>query len=185
MEVSEALVTRRTIRKFNQNSIAKRKLTTLINYARLAPFAGNIQALKYSIVNDPETCDKIFPNLKWAGYLSNGAPEKEFRPTAYIAVLGDTSIKDSFETDAGSAILSILLGAHDMGLGACWLGSINRTQIKNILKIPEQYSLLYVIALGYPAEKSRTCSPKKGFKYFYDICRILNVPKRDLKDIII
>lgn len=185
MNVSKALLTRRTIRKFSQKPVAMKKLKTLVNYARLAPFAANIQALRYKIIREEKMRDRIFNNVKWAGYLKNGSPAKDMRPMAYIAVLGDTTVKKEFETDAGAAITSILLGAHDLGLGACWLGSINHKEISKILEIPEQYSLLYIVALGYPAEASKDCGSRNGIKYFYDKDGILNVPKLPLEDIII
>ena len=185
MNVSEALLKRRTIRKFKQTPIEYEKLKALVNYARLAPFAANIQGLKYKIITDETLRGKIFNNVKWAGYLPKGAPEQGFRPTAYIAVLGDTKIKDSFETDAGAAVTSMLLGAAEMGIGCCWMGAIRRRDISLILKLPEKYSLLYIVALGYPAEESKECAYKDSPKYFYDENGILNVPKLSLDDIII
>lgn len=185
MDVSEALLNRRTIRKFKQIPIEEEKLKALINYARLAPFAANIQGLKYKIITTPALTDKIFNNVKWAGYLPKASPLPDERPPAYIAVLGDTKIKDSFETDAGAAVASIILGAWEMGIGSCWMGAIRRNDISAILKLPPEYSLLYVIALGYPAQDSKECEYKGSPKYFYDDNNVLNVPKLSLDDIII
>lgn len=185
MNVSKALINRRTIRKFKQIPVEEEKLRCLVNYARLAPFAANIQSLKYKIITNSELTDKIFQNVKWAGYLPDASPLPDERPPAYIAVLGDTNIKDSFETDAGAAVTSILLGAWEMGIGGCWMGAINRKEISSILNLPQQYSLLYIIALGYPAQESKECEYKNSPKYFYDDNNILNVPKLSLNDIII
>ena len=185
MNVSEALLNRRTIRKFKPTPIEEDKLKLIINYARLAPFAANIQALKYKIITDPKLTDKIFNNVKWAGYLPKASPLPEERPPVYVAVLGDTSIKDSFETDAGAAVTAMLLGAWEMGIGGCWMGAIRRKDISSILNLPEQYSLLYIVALGYPAQESKECQYKNSPKYFYDSNNVLNVPKLSLDDIII
>lgn len=185
MEVSEALINRRTIRKFSRIPVSKKYLKELVNYARLAPFAANVQGLRYKIITDKELTDKIFPNVKWAGYLPKETPAPDERPPAYIAVLGDTTVKENFETDAGAAVMSIILGALDFGLGACWLGAIRRKDISAILKLDKKYSLLYLIALGYPAQESKECEYKKDPKYFYDENNVLNVPKLSLDDIII
>ena len=185
MNVSEALLSRRTIRKFKQEPIKEEDLKTLVNYARLAPFAANVQALKYKIVTDTGLTDKIFNNVKWAGYIQKGTPLPDERPPAYIAVLGDTTIKDSFETDAGAAITAMLLGAWEMGIGACWMGAIRRSDISAILNLPSQYSLLYIIALGYSAQESKECVYNNSPKYYYDENNVLNVPKLSLEDIII
>lgn len=185
MNVSEALVNRRTIRKFKQDPIKEEQLKEIINYARLAPFAANVQALKYKIVTVPELTGKIFNNVKWAGYIPKGAPLPDERPPAYIAVLGDTTIKDSFETDAGAAITAMLLGAWEMGIGGCWMGAIRRKDISSILNLPQEYSLLYMVALGYSAQESKECEYTNSPKYFYDENKVLNVPKLSLDDIII
>ncbi len=185
MEVSEALLKRRTIRKFSQIPVSTKQLKSLVNYARLAPFAANVQGLRYKIITDRELGDKIFNNIKWAGYLPKGTPATDERPPAYIAVIGDTSVKDSFETDAGAAVMSIILGALDYGLGACWLGAIRRKNISEFLGLEPKHSLLYMIALGYPAQESKECPYKNNPKYFYDENGVLNVPKLSLDDIII
>ena len=185
MKISTALLERRTIRKFKQLPVDNEMLLELVNYARLAPFAGNIQALKYKIITEETLRDKIFNNVKWAGYLPKGTPLPDERPPAFIAVLGDTSIKQNFETDAGTAIMSILLGAEDMGLGCCWMGAINRGSISTILELPPHLSLLYVIAVGHPAEKSQECEYKKDQKYYYNEDKVLQVPKLSVKDILI
>lgn len=185
MKVSNALLKRRTIRKFKQLPIDKEMLMSLINYARLAPFAGNVQALKYKLITDTETRDKVFNNVKWAGYLPKGTPLPDERPPAFIAVLGDKNIKDTFETDAGAAITSILIGAMDMGLGCCWMGAIRRDAISKILDLPPNLSLLYVIAVGYPAEESEECKYEKDQKYYYNDKKVLQVPKLSVKDILI
>lgn len=185
MKVSEALTNRRTMRKFKSTPIEYENLKTLINYARLAPFAANIQALKYKIVTGDDICAQIFQHIRWAGYLPDGAPKDGEKPTAYIAVLGDTEIKKNFETDAGAAIQSILLGAWEMGIGACWMGAIDRPEISELLNIPEKFSLLYIITLGYADEKSHECEYSGSPKYYYDENKVLNVPKLSLEDIIL
>ena len=185
MNVCDALKNRRTIRKFKNIPIEREKLKELVNYARLAPFAANIQALKYKIVTDENTCSEIFSHVHWAGYLPDGAPKEGHKPTAYIAVLGDTEIKKNFETDAGTAVQSILLGAWEMGIGTCWMGAIDRPQISELLKLSEKFSLLYIIALGYADEESRESKYCGSPKYFYDESGTLNVPKLSLDDIIL
>lgn len=185
MNVSEALIGRRTIRKFKQTPIEEDKLKAIINYARLAPFAANVQGLKYKIITDKKMTDRIFNHVKWAGYLPKASPLPDERPPAYIAVLGDTTVKDAFETDAGAAITAMLLGAWEMGIGGCWMGAIRRRDISALLKLPEQYNLLYVVALGYSAQESKECEYRDNPKYFYDDNNVLNVPKLSLDSIII
>lgn len=187
MTVYEAVQKRRSIRKFEQKKIAREDLLKLVDCARLAAYGANIQPLKFAIIDSKEQLDAIFPYTKWAGYLQDGAPKENERPAAYIAILGDKLLKASntFEVEAGSAAANIMLEAVEMNLGSCWLGAIDRDNIKKTLKLPENMSVVYLIALGYPAQKSQICEYKGDVKYFEDENKVINVPKRSLDEIII
>jgi len=186
MEVLKAIRERRTIRKFSQKSVDKENLITLIDCARLAAFPANVQPLKFGIISGRELCSKIFPYTKWAGYLENGTPAEDERPLSYIAVLGDNDIKGSFEVEAGAAVTNIMLEAVEMGLSTCWIGALNREEIVKVLDLPERYSLLYLVAVGYPAQESRAVDIKDNdVKYFLGDDNILNVPKRTMQEILI
>jgi nitroreductase len=188
MNVHEAIKKRRTIRKFTQEKIEMHKLVTLIDCARVAAYGANSQPLKFAIIDDKEMLDKIFPNTKWAALLSDGTPKENERPTAYIAVLGDSSIKPSkvFEVEAGAAVTTMMLEAVEMGLGSCWLGAIQREEIKKILGLAENLELVYLLALGYPAQESKSIDMVgDDTKYFLDENKTVNVPKRKLSDVIV
>lgn len=187
MDVKTALLERRTIRKFKQNPIPKHDLLTIVDYARFAAYPGNNQTLRFAIIDNKPLVDAVFEHTRWAGYLADGTPRIDERPTAFIAVLGDKTVKSTFEVEAGAAVTSMMLGAFDMGIGSCWIGSLNRTEVMKALNLSEDdYSLVYILALGYPAQESRACEMKDGdIKYFLDDENILNVPKRSLDEIII
>jgi len=188
MNVREAIEKRRTIRKYKQTDIDSATLYELIDCARLAAYGANMQPLKFMAISDKETAFKIFPLTKWAGYLPDGAPKDGEKPTAYIAILGDTDIKKNaaFEVDAGAAVTNMMLRATELELGTCWLGAIDREKISAELNIPENLKLLYLLAVGEPMQESKVCDMKDGnVKYFEDENGVINVPKRSLEEIII
>lgn len=186
MTVYDAIMNRRTIRKFEQKPIEHSILVKLVDCARMAAYAANMQPLRFKIIDDKKTIDKIFPHTRWAAMLQDGTPSEEERPTAFIALVGDTSIKKSFECDAGSAATTMLLAAQEMGIASCWLGAINRSEIKSILELEDKYELLYLIALGYPMQKSRAVDAKNGdIKYFMGEDGELRVPKLPLDEVLI
>lgn len=188
MKVYDAIMKRRSIRKFEQKKIDKSDLIKLIDCARYAAYGANTQPLKFMIIDDDKKCGDIFPFIKWAAYLSNGAPKENERPTAYIAILGDSLIKPakSFETEAGAAVTTMMLEAVEMRLGSCWLGAIDRAKIKTALSIDDKFELVYLLALGYPAQESKPTQMTNGdVKYFLDENNIMNVPKRSLEEIIV
>lgn len=188
MNVYEAITKRRTIRKFKQEPIEADLLTKLIECARLSAYPANIQPLKFAIINSKSTTDKIFPLTKWAGYLADGTPKENERPTAYIAILGDKNIKSNggFEVEAGAAVTSMMLEAFELGIGSCWLGAIDRNKIKEILSIDEHLDVVYLLALGYPMQESRSVEMQDGnHKYFESENGVINVPKRSIDEILI
>jgi len=188
MNVREAIEKRRTIRKFKQTQIDKADLHELIDCARLAAYGANLQPLKFIAITDKDIADRIFPCTKWAGYLTDGAPHDGERPTAYIAVVGDTDIKKNggFEVDAGAAITNMMLRATELCLGTCWLGAIERDKIADILNLSDNLNLLYLLAVGVPDQESIICDIKDNdVKYFVGEDGVLNVPKRSLDEIVI
>ena len=188
MNVYDAIMKRRTIRKFEQKAVSEDNLVKLVDCARVAAYGANVQPLKFMIVNDSETLQKIYPMTKWAGYLTDGAPKENERPMAYIAVLGDSSIKSNkmYEVEAGAAVTTMMLEAVEMGLGTCWLGAIQRDEIKKLLKLDENLDVVYLLAVGYPKQESKIVDMKDNdVKYYEDENGVINVPKRSLEEILI
>lgn len=186
MNVYDAIMQRRTIRKFKQDKIDKSQLLKLVDCARMAAYGANLQPLKFAILDDEKKLDELFPLIKWAGYLEDGTPKENERPAAYIAVLGDKSLKasDSYEVEAGAAVTTIMLAAEEMGLASCWLGAIKRDEIKKVLALDENLSVVYLLALGYPMQKSEPVEFNGDIKYYLD-GETLKVPKRSLKEVLV
>jgi nitroreductase len=183
------VVKNRSYRRFRGKTfISGETLKELIELARLCPAGANKQPLKYLISNKPEKNNIIFQTLAWAGYLKDwDGPEEGERPSAYIIILCDTDIAEAPGCDHGIAAQTILLGAAEKGLGGCILGSIQRDELREFLKIPEKFKIMLVIALGEPAEKIvlEETGPSGDIKYYRDSEGTHHVPKRKLEDIIL
>jgi nitroreductase len=179
----------RSCRRFYEDFPINRKtLVELVDLARLSPSAANLQPLKYILSCDARKNALIFPHLKWAAYLKDWpGPAEGERPSAYIIILGDTAITKSFGCDHGIAAQSILLGANELGLAGCIIGSIDREGLRKMLAIPDRFEILVVLALGKPKEKAaiETISDTADIKYWRDKSGTHHVPKRRLEDIII
>ena len=184
--VYKAIISRRTIRRFKQKPIPESILKRLINAARLAPSASNLQPLEFIIIKDKDICAKIFPHLRWAGYIAPyGTPSSTERPVAYIAVLVNRiKARPKYVAyDVGAAVQNIILAAWEQGIGSCWMQAINRTQIKGILNISKDYQLDSIIAFGYRAELPVVENCKGSIKYWKDKKGTLHVPKRNISQI--
>ncbi|MFR2467235.1 MAG: nitroreductase family protein, partial [Clostridia bacterium] len=84
MNVYDAIINRRSIRKFRQIPLERTDIERWINGARLAPQAANLQPVKYLVVDDPSLLSPVFDTTKWAAYLyPDHTPEPDQRPVAY------------------------------------------------------------------------------------------------------
>lgn len=185
MNVYDAILKRRAIRKFEQRPVPEETLRKLINAARLAPQARNLQPLKYLVVNDPQRLGDVFACTKWAAQLSDGTPKEGETPMAYVVLLVDKEITQTgYDIDAGAAGANLMLAAVGEGLGTCWIGSVDRDRLRTALRIPERYIIHTLIALGYPAEAPVAEDAVDGsVRYYKDDSGTLHVPKRPLDEV--
>lgn len=187
--LSDLILKNRSYRRFHQDvPVSLETLRELVDLARLSASARNLQPLRYILCTDRATNAAVFDTLAWAGYLKDWpGPVEGERPSAYIIVLGDKTLSQSFGVDHGIAMQSILLGAVEKGLGGCMIGSIQREKLRQILNIPERFEILNVVALGKPKETVviDPVGPDGDIKYWRDKDQVHHVPKRALKDIIV
>lgn len=185
MNVNTAILSRRSIRRFKQKPISITILKKLVNAARLAPSAANLQPLEFFIVNNHELCDKVFETLSWAGYIKpEWRPNKKERPVAYILILSADKDNPWYQRDTCLAAENILLLAESMDIGSCILGKIDKPKLKEHLNIPEDILIDLIIALGYKGEHPVVEDLKHSVEYYRDKNNVLHVPKRKLEKII-
>ena len=117
MNIKQLIEKTRSYRRFDGNHpVSKETLVSLVDLARLSASGANRQPLKYILVNEPAERADVYTCLAWAGYLTTWeGPDPGERPTAYIVILGDKEISDSFGIDHGIAAQSIMLGATSEG----------------------------------------------------------------------
>jgi nitroreductase len=186
---ADLIAKNRSYRRFDEScAISESTLRELVDFARLSATGANVQPLKFLLSHEAATNAAIFPSLAWAGYLKDWVgPAEGERPSAYITILGDKDVSGGFGVNHGIAAQSILLGAVEKGLGGCMLGAIKRDQLRDALKLPEQYDILLVIALGKPTEDVvvEDVGSDDDIKYYRDEQGVHHVPKRTLDDLIL
>lgn len=187
MSFRELVEKTRSVRRFKQErEIERAVLEELVDLGRVSASGANLQPLKYMLFCDADVNAKVFPHLKWAGYLSDWpGPEAGERPVAYIVMLGDSEISHNFGCDHGIAAQTIMLGAAEMGIGGCIIGSLDRRNLAAALKIPDRYEILLVLALGIPAEQVRMVEAVDSIRYYRDERDVHIVPKRPLGEVIL
>ncbi|ABB23343.1 nitroreductase family protein [Pelodictyon luteolum] len=189
MQFRDLVVRSRSIRRFDESvAVQDGVLRDLVELACYVPSPKNLQPLKFIARSGPDCSRALFPLLSWAGYLADWpGPEAGERPTAYIVMLGDTSITSDFSIDSGIAAEVIMLGAASIGLGGCIIASIDRPALQSLLHIPDRYQILQVLALGKPVETVVIDQIGDGdpVRYYRDPNGIHHVPKRTPGDILL
>jgi nitroreductase len=189
MLMKELVKKNRSYRRFEQGvGVSRETLIELVDLARFSATAANMQPLKFLLSADASRNALIFPHLAWAAYLKDwDGPSEGERPAAYIIVLGDKNLKQSFGCDHGIAAQSILLGAVEKGLGGCIIASIGRPELCRALSIPDNLEILLAIALGRPKERVviETVGPGGDIKYWRDTEGTHHVPKRSLEELLV
>ena len=187
MVTYEIVLKRRSIRRFENIPIPYEISGKCVDAARLAPSAANLQPLEYIIVDDEQLLAKVFDTLKWAAYIRPaGDPPPGHRPMAYIVVLIKEGVgyKNLEIFDAGLAVENMILVALEEGIGSCCIRSIDINRLKELLNIPNNYTISLVLALGYPDESPVVEEFGESPKYWKDKDNVLHVPKRGLKEIL-
>lgn len=188
MNVYDAVKSRRTVRRFKQEPIDRESIIKMIDAARVSPSAGNIQSLKYAIIDSLDERKAIFPHIKYAGYIADWNPEFTESPVAFIAVLNDTNIRktnSSTKCDCGIAMMSISLVATEMGIGSCILGAIDKENIAEVIDLNSEYEIMYLIGLGMPDQENEQFDDSDSVKYLMDLSKNFKVPKRKIEDVIV
>ena len=183
MNVLEAIESRRSIRRFTQQPISVEILEKLIEVSRLYASGRNFQPIRFGIVAKKENTDKVFPLLKWAGYLPGFAITEQQRPTAYVVLCAEDPTACQF--DVGAASTSIMLAAREYGLQSCCIMSFQPQPLRQLLQLPEELKPAMVIALGYPEQHSRAVPQETDCKYFETPDGVLNVPKLSKEQVLI
>jgi nitroreductase len=146
MDVFEAIQNRRSIRAYEPTPVPKEKLDRVLEAARQAPSASNIQPWHFIVVTDNEKRRKLAEGGTYGKFLAE-AP-------AVIVGCGDQKASPKWYTvDVTIALEHIVLTATNEGLGTCWVGSFDESQAKELLKIPKNFRIVALLALGYPREK--------------------------------
>jgi nitroreductase len=189
MDFKDLAKQNRSYRRFDEQFLIYRDtLVELVGLTRFAASGRNAQPLKYYLSNDRDLNEQIFSTLAWAGYLKEWpGPEKGERPSAYIVVLLDHTISDTFLCDDGIAMQNILLGAVEKGLGGCILRSINKPRLAGLLNLPDHLEIIDVVALGKPIETVviTNVGDAGDIRYYRDENGVHYVPKRSIDELIV
>lgn len=159
LDFFEAVKNRRSIRRYTKEKVSDDLIAKILESGRWAPSADNSQPWYFIVLRDKEVRERVAETATWGEFLADA-------PIGIAVVVDPRSSTHSVE-DGAAATENMLLAAHALGLGACWIGSYNsfyEEDVKNMLGIPKDKRLLSIISIGYPDEH-----PKKSRKDLREI----------------
>jgi nitroreductase len=144
MDVFDAIEKRRSIRNYEPTPIPREKLEKILEAARLAPSASNVQPWHFIVVTDKERSNAISAGM-YARFLKQA-------PVVIVACGDEKKSPKWYPIDVAIAVENMVLAATGEDLGTCWIGSFNETKVRNALKIPENLRVVVLLAIGYPSD---------------------------------
>jgi len=141
----ELLNSRRSVRNFQKKNITAAVLRSVLDNCRTSPTSRNSQSYYFVVIKDQQKM-KFLSSLRDA----NSIPISN-APLA-IAVCSDPNKSKRHIQDAVIAAYHFILSAWIYGLGTCWIADMDRVEVKDLLKIPEDHYVATVTPLGYPLE---------------------------------
>jgi nitroreductase len=154
LDVFEAIKKRRSIRAFEKDVVSPECVERLVDAARWAPSAGNIQPWEFVVVRKQETKRRLVE-------ASGGQSFVEEAPVVIVVCADENRSFQGYGArgkalyciqDTAAAIQNINLAAYCQGLGTCWVGAFDEEEARGILKIPEGIRPVAIVPIGYPAE---------------------------------
>lgn len=155
MELLEIIKGRRSVREYKSKAIPQELLDKILDAARWAPSAGNLQPWEIIVVQDNETKKKIAVAAAFELFITR-APVVIVMAANWLrtaSVYGDRGANLYCIQDTAAAIQNMLLLAHEQGLGTCWVGAFDEDAVRTIVKLPDHVRPVAIISIGYPDEE--------------------------------
>ena len=152
MTVLDVIRKRYSCRAYQDKPIEREKLEQILEAARLAPSAKNLQDWRFVVVTDKETKRKIAQAANNQTFLQNAG-----------AIIVACSVSNEVmrcgqavgPIDVAIALEHIALQAAELGLATCWIGSFYPEKVRPIVGIPEDVAIIELMAVGYPADSKK------------------------------
>ncbi len=189
--VLDNILTRRSIRAYQQRQIPRDDLQTILEAGSYAPSAMGAQSWNFLALQSPDARKKVNDALRSALLSLPVTPDTNPHIAAYIekahyenadflygaptlVIVSTPKDNPNAQRDTALALGNMMLAAHSLGIGSCWLNQIpgfaDMPPIRELfsqLEIPDTHTVYGTLSLGYAAEPAKQAAPRK------DVTRII------------
>ena len=160
MSLLEIILSRRSIRRYENKHVPDEVLQQILEAGRQAPSAANRQPIRFIIVKDESLLNRLCSNLI-----------ARFVKKAPLAIVGCADIKSLLTgkwavVDTTIAMQNMVIAAWALGIASCWIGACDKEKIKELLEIPDKWKVVALLTFGYPAEHPKQRKKKPFEKLF-------------------
>ena len=149
------LKSRRSIRNYEDKSISEKEINMILDAGRWAPSASNRQPWEFIVIKDREFINKIAKIASYGRFIKQAS--------VVIAIIGKTKTSPKwYIIDTSLVTMNMMLMAWSMGIGTCWIGTMNRDKAKEILKLNEGDYVLTILPFGYIKGKIPNPTPRRS-----------------------
>jgi nitroreductase len=149
METFDAITSRRNIREYEDRPIPPESLERILEAGRRTPSSSNQQRWDFVVVQDRDRLDRLSQVWRGAGHIARAAAA-----IGIVApVTDDWATSRSIHYDLGQATMSLMLAAADLGIGTAHASVSDQDLAREILGLPEDRELAWMMGLGFPADR--------------------------------
>ncbi len=135
---------RRSIRKYRKERIDRDSIIKILEAGRFAPSAENNQPWRFFVLTEEENIKSVGKACKYL-FLNTFVEEAPL-----VIVMYSEKTHHFVKTDCGLCAQNMMLEAHSLGIGSCYVGAFREKSIKKILGLTESDKILGIITFGYP-----------------------------------
>jgi nitroreductase len=146
MDTIEAIMQRRSVRKYRREAVPTEDLEKILEAGRQAPSAANRQPWHFIVVTDEGQKKRLAEACSGQTWLADAG--------AIIAGVGRPAVNEKwYPVDVAIALENMVLAATALGYGTCWIGAFDQDRVREVLEIPEDMRVVALTPVGVPADR--------------------------------
>jgi nitroreductase len=143
MSLLDIIFNRASVRRYTSEPVSEEVLRNILEAGRRAPSAMNAQPWHFIVVTEPNLKEQL-SKRRWTGFMKD---------VAFVVVGCGEKMNHWSTIDVAIALQNMVIAAEAQGLGSCWVGDFDQTELKEMFGIPDNLHVIAMVSFGHPAEK--------------------------------
>ena len=155
----QTILSRRSVRRYKADEIPREDLRMILEAGRQAPSAGNRQPWHFVVVKEPRLKQQVAAACNGQDWMAAA--------DVILAGVGLPAVsRQFFVIDTAIALQNVVLAAHSLGYGTCWIGSFDEPKVRELLGIPDAARVIGLTPVGVPAVEPEARPRKEPSEIF-------------------